>query len=98
MLDRMLIINRHHLIAVLIEYVAHFNHHRLHRVLSQAAPLRPLPPSAASSQFCIRRRARLDGSIHEYTGSHDVDDQFGPRRGTAAQIYEPGGNLAVGHR
>jgi putative transposase len=28
LLDRMLIINRRHLIAVLADYVAHFNHHR----------------------------------------------------------------------
>src|SRR5207248_4924297 len=39
LLDRELIINRHHLMAVLIEYVAHFNDHRPHRVLNQAAPL-----------------------------------------------------------
>jgi putative transposase len=28
LLDRMLIVNRRHLEAVLAEYVAHFNHHR----------------------------------------------------------------------
>ena len=28
LLDRMLIINRRHLLAVLTDYVAHFNHHR----------------------------------------------------------------------
>jgi putative transposase len=43
LLDRMLIINRHHLTAVLTEYVAHFNDHRPHRALGQAAPLRSLP-------------------------------------------------------
>jgi len=40
LLDRMLIVNRRHLMAVLTEYVAHFNNHRPHRALSQAAPLR----------------------------------------------------------
>ena len=40
MLDRMLIINRRHLTAVLAEYVAHFSDHRPHRALNQAAPLR----------------------------------------------------------
>ncbi|MDQ3825153.1 MAG: integrase core domain-containing protein [Actinomycetota bacterium] len=42
MLDRILIINRRHLTAVLTQYVAHFNHHRPHRALHQAAPLRSL--------------------------------------------------------
>jgi transposase InsO family protein len=40
LLDRILITNRRYLTAVLAEYVAHFNHHRPHRALSQAAPLR----------------------------------------------------------
>ena len=39
LLDRMLIINRRHLTAVLTEYVAYFNHHRPRRALNQAAPL-----------------------------------------------------------
>jgi putative transposase len=68
LLDRILIVNRRHLTAVLAEYVAHFNHHRPHRALSQAAPLRSLPPPAAApSQLRIRRRDLLDGLIHEYT-------------------------------
>jgi transposase InsO family protein len=66
LLDRMLIINRRHLIAVLTEYVAHFNHHRPHRALNQAAPLRSLPPPAAPSQRHLRRRDLLGGLIHEY--------------------------------
>jgi putative transposase len=67
LLDRMLIINRRHLMAVLTEYVAHFNHHRPHRALNQAAPLRSLPPPASPSQFPLRRRDLLEGLIHEYT-------------------------------
>ena len=51
LLDRMLIINRRHLMAVLTDYVAHFNYHRPHRALNQAAPLRSLPPPAAASSF-----------------------------------------------
>jgi transposase InsO family protein len=66
LLDRVLIVNRRHLMAVLAEYVAHFNHHRPHRALNQAAPLRPLPPPAAPSQLCLRRRDLLDGLIREY--------------------------------
>jgi transposase InsO family protein len=45
--DRILIINRRHLTAVLTEYMVHFNHHRPHRALNQAAPLRSLPPPAS---------------------------------------------------
>jgi transposase len=66
LLDRILIINRRHLMAVLTEYVAHFNDHRPHRALNQAAPLRSLPPPARPSQLHLRRRNLLDGLIHEY--------------------------------
>ena len=66
LLDRMLIINRRHLTAVLTEYMAHFNDHRPHRALNQAAPLRSLPPPAAPSQLHLRRRDLLGGLIHEY--------------------------------
>jgi putative transposase len=66
LLDRILIVNRRHLEAVLAEYVAHFNHHRPHRTLHQAAPLQPLPPSAWATNLHLRRRDRLGGLIHEY--------------------------------
>jgi hypothetical protein len=66
MLDRMLILNRRHLEAVLAEYVAHFNDHRPHRALHQAAPLKPLPQPTSSSDLHLRRRDRLGGLIHEY--------------------------------
>jgi transposase InsO family protein len=56
LLDQILIINRRQLMAVLTEYVAHFNHHRPHRALNQATPLRPLPPPASPSQRPLRRR------------------------------------------
>jgi putative transposase len=67
LLDRILIVNRRHLTAVLTEYAVHFNHHRPHRALHHAAPLKSLPPPASSSQLHLRRRALLDGLIHEYT-------------------------------
>ena len=67
LLDRLLIINRRHLMAVLTEYIAHFNDHRPHRALNQAAPLRSLPPPASPSQCHLRRRDLLGGLIHEYT-------------------------------
>jgi transposase InsO family protein len=65
-LDRMLIVNRRHLETVLAEYVAHFNDHRPHRALHQAAPLRPLPQVASPPGLRLRRRDRLGGLIHEY--------------------------------
>ena len=66
LLDRMLIINRRHLTAVLTEYGAHFNDHRPHRALNQAAPLKSLPPPASPSQLHLQRRDLLGGLIHEY--------------------------------
>jgi putative transposase len=66
LLDRMLIVNRRHLAHVLAEYVAHFNHHRPHRALHQAAPLRPLSPPESQPDLRLRRRDRLGGLIHEY--------------------------------
>ena len=67
LLDRMLILNRRHRETVLAEYVAHFNDHRPHRTLNQAAPLQPLPPPASPSQLRLRRRDRLGELIHEYS-------------------------------
>jgi putative transposase len=66
LLDRILILSRRHLTAVLAEYVAHFNHYRPHRALKQAAPLRSHPPPASPSQVHLRRRDLLSGLIHEY--------------------------------
>jgi putative transposase len=65
LLDRMLILNRRQLGTVLAEYVAHFNAHRPHRTLDQAAPLKPHPPPALPSQLRVRRRDRLGGLIHK---------------------------------
>jgi Integrase core domain len=65
--DDALIINRRHLTAVLAEYVAHYNHHRPHRALHQAAPFKSLPPPASPSQLHLRRRDLIGGLIHDYT-------------------------------
>jgi integrase-like protein len=65
--DQMLIVNRRHLETVLAQYVTHFNDHRPHRTLNQAAPLHPLPPPTSPSQRRVQRRDRLGGLIHEYT-------------------------------
>jgi putative transposase len=66
LLDRMLIVNLRHLEHALTEYIAHFNHQRLHRALRQAAPLRPLPPPSSQPDLRLRRRDRLGGLINEY--------------------------------
>jgi Integrase core domain len=65
LLDRILIINRHHLTAALTEYVTHFNDHRPHRALNQAAPLKSVPPPAAPSKLRLRRRDLLGGLIRK---------------------------------
>jgi Integrase core domain len=65
LLDQILIVNHRHLEHVLAEYIAHFNHHRPHRGLHQAAPLKPLPPPT-QPDLRLRRRDRLGGLIHEY--------------------------------
>ena len=46
LLDRVLIINQRHAAAVLREFQHHYNDHRPHRTLGQAAPGRPLPRRA----------------------------------------------------
>jgi putative transposase len=65
LLDRTLIINQRHAKTVLGEYQHHYNNHRPHRTLGQAAPLRPLPQPTTSATNTIRRRDRLGGLLHE---------------------------------
>jgi putative transposase len=67
-LDRMLILSRRHLTAVLDEFVDHYNFHRPHRSLGQASPCGPSPfilPMVSGPQN-VRRTDRLGGLIHEY--------------------------------
>ena len=66
LLDRILIINPRHAATVLDEYQHHYNSHRPHRTLGQAAPLRPLPQRTTRGSNSIRRRDRLGGLLHEY--------------------------------
>ena len=66
LLNRTLIINQRHASTVLSEYQHHYNNHRPHRTLGQAAPLRPLPQRTTSETNTIRRRDRLGGLLHEY--------------------------------
>lgn len=65
--DRTLIWNLPHLMRLLRDYEQHYDTHRPHRALSQAAPLRPLPDNVIDlDDFRIRRRDRAGGVIHEY--------------------------------
>jgi putative transposase len=66
LLDRILIINQRHATAVLRQYQQHYNDHRPHRALGQAAPLRLLPHHSRTEIPHVRRRDRLGGLIHEY--------------------------------
>jgi hypothetical protein len=68
-LDRLLVFNRRHLEAVLIDYLEHYNAHRPHRSLDQQAPFQLAnrrPPDRAPDPRRLRRRDRLGGLIHEY--------------------------------
>jgi len=66
LLDRILIINQRHAATVLREFQRHYNDHRPHRTLGQAAPLRPLPHHASTDIRKIQRHDRLGGLLHEY--------------------------------
>ncbi|MDA8312757.1 MAG: transposase, partial [Actinomycetota bacterium] len=68
-LDRMLILGRRHLEAVLTEYVDHYNSHRPHRSLGQRSPsaLNATPaPIDDIDPATLRRTDRLGGLVHEY--------------------------------
>jgi putative transposase len=66
LLDRSLIINQRHAASALSEYEGYFNHHRPHRALGQAAPLRALPAHRLHDMTRVRRDDRLGGLLHEY--------------------------------
>jgi putative transposase len=66
LLDRLLIINQRHAAAVLHEFERHYNDHRPHRTLGQAAPARPLPRHTTTEIHKIERHDRLGGLVHEY--------------------------------
>ena len=67
-LDRMIILGRRHLVAVLQEFVDHYNTHRPHRSLGQTAPCSPTRSEERSTGPVGRvvRADKLGGLIHEY--------------------------------
>jgi len=66
LLDHVLIVNQRHAAAVLREFERHYNNHRPHRTLGQAAPSHPLPHHSRTQPAKVRRRDRCGGVIHEY--------------------------------
>jgi putative transposase len=67
LLDRTLVWNLTHLRRVLSECESFYNEHRPHRVLGQAAPLRPLPDNVTDlDHFRVTRHDRIGGLLHEY--------------------------------
>jgi putative transposase len=68
-LDRMLVYNPRHLLAVLGEFIAHYNEHRPHQSLDQrppdAADISPAVVDLASVR--VRRKKILNGLISEYS-------------------------------
>src|SRR5256884_5692640 len=67
-LDRILIYNIPHLVAVLGEYLVHYNGHRPHQGRGQRAPDRETLPTQITDLHTVRVRRRkvLYGLINEY--------------------------------
>jgi len=67
-LDRLLIVNEHHLRRVLTEYLRHYNAARPHRCLGQLAPAQAdtRPPEINLAEYRVRRKQVLGGLTHEY--------------------------------
>ncbi|MBI4942109.1 MAG: transposase [Actinobacteria bacterium] len=66
LLDKILILNSTHARRVLAEYEDHYNNHRPHRFLGQAAPMRALPSRPDARPEHVVRHDRLGGILHEY--------------------------------
>jgi transposase InsO family protein len=69
LLDRLLIINEHHLRRVLTEYLRHYNTARPHRALGQLTPAQAAtrPPEPVNlTEHPIHRKQVLGGLTHEY--------------------------------
>jgi putative transposase len=69
LLDRLLIVNEHHLHKVLTEYLRHYNTARPHRSLGQLTPAQAgtCPPEQANlAEHRIQRKQVLSGLTHEY--------------------------------
>ena len=68
-MDRLLIVNEHHLRQVMTEYLLHYNDARPDRSLSQLTPAQAetRPPEPVNlAEFRIRRKQILGGLTREY--------------------------------
>ena len=95
LLDRLLIINQRHAATVLRQYERHYNEHRPHRALGQAAPPRPLHRRTPTAVDNVRRCDRLGGLIHEYQHvAQGVQIFWHPQaRAVAATVAAPTGRV-----
>jgi putative transposase len=68
-LDRVLVYGQRHLMAVLAEYLAHYNEHRPHQGRGQRSPADDELPAAVIdiNVALVRRRKILTGLINEYS-------------------------------
>jgi hypothetical protein len=69
LLDRILVVNEHHLRRILAVNLQHFNTVQPHRTLAQPAPAQTetQPPQVINlADHQIRRRSILDGLTSEY--------------------------------
>ncbi len=68
MLDRILIYNTQHLLAVLGEYLAHYNTHRPHQGRGQRPSDRDTLPAPVTDLTAVRvgRKKVVHGLINEY--------------------------------
>ena len=72
LLDRLLIINQRQPATVLDEYAKHYNSHRPHRSLGQAAPLRPLrQPTTSATNTRVRERHITPRTVGASGGNHN---------------------------
>jgi hypothetical protein len=98
LLDRMLIWNHTHPLHALHKFETHYNEHRAHRTLHQAAPLRPTPePITEQAQIIdldVRRSDRLGGNPAgvRTCGLTRPDEQSAP---TAAAAFEARAQIAL---